>query len=123
VAGDEVRTAGEPARLSLVPDRMTISADGSDLSFITVRVEDTQHNLIPYADNLVQFTIEGPGTIAAVDNGNPASTESFQGSQRKAFNGLCLLVVRSQRGRAGQVRITASSAGLEAARTAVSVRK
>jgi beta-galactosidase len=121
-AGKEVRTAGAPARISMVPDRMTISADGADLSFITVRIEDKDHNLVPAADNLVQFTVEGPGKIAAVDNGNPASTESFQSDRRKAFSGMCLLIVRSERGRAGRIRITANSMGLDAAMTEVASR-
>jgi beta-galactosidase len=118
-ASEEVRTAGAPARISLVPDRTSIAADGADLSFITVRIEDQDHNLVPGADNLVQFKISGPGRIAAVDNGNPATVESFQADQRKAFSGLCLLIVRSQRGRGGRIQITASSGGLESARTDV----
>jgi beta-galactosidase len=119
VANEEVRTAGAPARISMAPDRSIIAADGSDLSFLTVRIEDKDHNLVPAADNLVQFKIEGPGKIAAVDNGNPASTESFQASERKAFSGLCLIIVRSQRGQAGRIRITAASGNLESARTDV----
>jgi beta-galactosidase len=118
-ASKEVRTAGAAASISMVPDRMTISADGADLSFITVRIEDKDHNLVPAADNLVQFRIEGPGKIAAVDNGNPASIESFQSDRRKAFSGMCLLIVRSLRGQRGAIRITASSEGLAAARTEV----
>jgi beta-galactosidase len=117
VANEEVRTSGPAARISVAPDRTTIAADGADLSFITVRIEDKDHNLVPAADNLVQFKIEGPGKIAAVDNGNAASTESFQASERKAFSGLCLLIVRSQRGQAGRIRITATSGNLELART------
>jgi beta-galactosidase len=119
IVNDEVRTAGAPAAISMVPDRMTISADGADLSFITVRIEDKAHNLVPGSDNLVQFKVEGPGTIAAVDNGNAASIESFQGNQRKAFSGMCLLIVRSERGKAGRIRITASSNGLATAQTEV----
>lgn len=119
VVKEEVRTAGAPAGISMAPDRTTITADGSDLSFITVRIEDKDHNLVPEADNLVRFKIEGPGKIAAVDNGNAASIESFQADHRKAFSGLCLLIVRSQRGQAGRIRITASSDLLASARTDV----
>ena len=52
VAVDEMRTAGVPARVKLIPDRATITADGDDLSFVTVRVEDKDGNLCPAADNL-----------------------------------------------------------------------
>ena len=115
VATAQVKTAGAPARVVLAPDRMRIRADGEDLSFVTVRVEDAQGNLVPGADNLVRFAVEGAGRIAAVDNGNPASLEPFQAKERKAFSGLALLVVRSNRGVSGSIRVQAESAGLASA--------
>ena len=121
VAVDEVRTAGAPARLELLPDRRTIHGDGEDLSFITVRVLDDNGVLCPLADNLVRFQVNGPGKIAAVDNGNPATVEPFQADHRKAFNGLALLVVRSKRGVSGSIRVTATSDGLALAQTEVAV--
>ena len=94
VASDEVRTAGPAARITLLPDRGTIKADGDDLSFITVRIEDKDGNLAPAADNLVHFALSGPGVIAAVDNGNAATVEPFHADQRRAFNGLALLIIQ-----------------------------
>lgn len=115
VAEDSVHTAGTAARLVLTPDRNRIAANGDDLSFITVRVEDAEGHLVPDASHLVRFKIDGPASIAAVDNGNPATVEPFQADYRKAFNGLCLLVVRSARDKAGAVRISAESDGLKGA--------
>ena len=120
VATTEVRTAGPPARLALSPDRATLRADGEDVSFVTVRVEDTDGNLCPAADNLVRFTVEGAGRLAAVDNGNAASVEPFQADHRKAFSGMALLIVRSKRGQPGPIRISASSDGLRSTETTVS---
>jgi beta-galactosidase len=111
VAEDEVRTAGAPAQLVLVPDRNLIHADGEDLSFVTVRVEDRDGNLCPRADNTVHFDVTGAGEIKAVDNGNAATTEPFFADHRAAFNGLALLIVRSEN-RAGNIHISASSDGL-----------
>jgi beta-galactosidase len=115
VATTEVKTTGVPARLVLAPDRARIRADGEDLSFVTVRVEDRDGNLVPGADNLVKFAVQGAGRIAAVDNGNAASLEPFQADQRQAFSGLALLIVRSERGSRGEIRVTATSEGLAAA--------
>jgi beta-galactosidase len=120
VASDEVRTAGPAARIQLVPDRKIIQADGDDLSFITVRIEDKDGNLAPMADNLVHFTVIGSGVIEAVDNGNAATVESFHANQRRAFNGLALLIVRSRPGQAGQIRIAATSEGLTQGETQIS---
>jgi beta-galactosidase len=112
VATAEVKTAGAPERLVLEPDRSRIRADGEDLSFVTVRVEDAEGNLVPGADNLVRFAVGGAGRIAAVDNGNAATVEPFQADHRQAFDGLALLVVRSVRGKPGAIRVTATSEGL-----------
>jgi beta-galactosidase len=114
-AVDEVRTAGAPARVKLTPDHTSIRADGDDLSFLTVRIEDRDGNLCPSADNLVHFNVTGAGTIAAVDNGNAATEEPFQADRRKAFSGMALLIVRSKSGQAGRIHIAATSDGLTAA--------
>ena len=73
----------------------------------------------PLADNLVKFALDGPGKIAGVDNGNAATVEPFQADYRKAFNGMALLIVRSERGKPGQVKITATGEGLRAGQIAV----
>ena len=112
VAVDEVRTAGPPAKVKLTVDRAMIQADGDDLAFVTVRIEDQRGNLCPMADNLVHFDVTGAGTIAAVDNGNAATTEPFQADHRKAFNGMALLIVRSRTGEAGRIKVVATSEGL-----------
>jgi beta-galactosidase len=122
VATTEIKTAGAPARVVLAPDRAAIAADGDDLSFVTVRVEDKDGNICPTADNLVKFTLDGPGKIAGVDNGNAATVEPFQADYRKAFNGLALVIVRGEHGKAGRVKITATGEGLRAGETTVTTK-
>jgi beta-galactosidase len=105
-----------PARLHLMADRSVIRADGDDLSFVTVRVEDQDGNLCPLAHNLVTFQASGAGRIEAVDNGNAATAEPFHADHRKAFNGLALVIIRSKSGAAGPIAITAAGDGLAAGR-------
>jgi beta-galactosidase len=119
VARDEVSTAGKPARIRLAADRNVLAADGDDLSYVTVRIEDQEGHLSPLADNMVTFQVWGAGKIAAVDNGNPATIEPFHASYRKAFNGLALLIVRSSPHEAGQIQVVATGAGLAPARLAI----
>lgn len=116
-ARDQVRTAGEAAALELRPDRATLRADGSDLSFITVRVTDAAGVTVPRADHRIHFQVEGPGEIVATDNGDPTDLEALPSPTRRAFSGLCLVIVRTQTGRAGAVRLTAHSEGLPSAAT------
>ncbi len=110
---DAKQTAGEPAGLVAQADRSTISADGVDLSFITVTVVDENGLTAPRADNNIQFTVEGPGEIVATDNGDPRSFVPFPSHEREAFSGLCLVIVRGVRNQPGIFTVKASSDGLE----------
>jgi len=114
VLTDSVKTAGAPSKIILIPDRNEIHADGKDLSFVTVRIEDANGVLVPNADNDVQFQIGGEGFIAGVDNGNQTSLESFKADHRKAFNGLCLAIIQSN-GNKGDIQLNATSNGLQSA--------
>jgi len=109
VAEKEIKTAGAPANIRLVPDRTEISADGQDLSYISVLIEDKDGNLCPNAENLVRFFVEGAGEIAAVGNGNSATVELFQADYRRAFYGKAMLIVRSKSGEKGSIAVRAVS--------------
>ncbi len=108
VMTDERHTAGAPAKLVLQADKTRIDADGRALSFVTVRVEDKDGNLIPYASNLVRFDVKGPGFIAGVDNGWQTDLTSMKGKEKRAFNGMCLAIVQSN-GEAGEIELHASA--------------
>ena len=96
-------------------DRTSIAADGSDLSFVTLRVADKSGLTVPRTHNRIKFEISGPGEIIAVDNGDATDHESFQSTNRRAYNGLALVIVRSIKGKAGNIVIKTSSDGLRSA--------
>lgn len=110
-----MKTAGEPAKIRLTPDRNRIKADGCDLSYILVEMVDDQGNLCPLADNMINISIEGPAEIAGVGNGDQNSLEPFQADYRKLFYGKAMLIIRSREGQPGQAKITASSEGVSSA--------
>ena len=114
VAEKEIHTAGEPYRIVLSADRDTITADGKDLSFVTVSVVDKDGNLCPHADNQISFKVKGAGTYRAGANGDPTSLESFQKPQMKVFSGMMTAIVQSEE-KAGTIRLEASSKGLKKA--------
>ena len=111
VTTDLVKTAGDAANIELSADRKTIHADGKDLSFITVKITDEQHTMVPDADNLVHFEIEGEGKIVGVGNGNPMSLEPAKGKERRAFSGMCQVIVQSS-GKKGNIMLKAASPGM-----------
>jgi beta-galactosidase len=117
----EVRTAEAPAKILLIADRKLIRADGSDLSFVTVKVVDKNGTLVPHADNLINFGVSGEGFIAGVDNGSEISHESYKGNNRKAFHGMAMAIVQSK-GRKGPITLKATASGLDPAAVVITAR-
>lgn len=114
-ATESVRTAGDPAQLEAKADRTALAADGKDLAFVTVRIADKDGRTAPRAHDPVRFSISGPGEIVATDNGDATSFEAFQSHTRKAFNGLVLAIVRTQKGNPGTITLRAESGTLRGA--------
>lgn len=111
-AEQTVKTTGEASQLQAEADRVEIKADGKDLSFITVQVLDEEGLLVPTANPMIEFSIEGPGEIIATDNGDPTDMLEFPSKKRKAFNGLALAIVRPQKGLPGTIVVRARAFGL-----------
>ena len=122
VMKETIHTAGEPYAIRLTPDRKKLSADGRDLSFVTVEVVDKEGNFCPNADNLVEFEVDGHAFIAGVDNGCQTSLESFKAPFRKAFHGKCLVVLQND-GNKGKASLTATSQGLQSAKVSLSMTR
>jgi len=121
VATDIVKTAGKPAKLLLKADRSELQPGQRDLSFITVSVVDADGNICPDAADEVKFTVDGPGIIAGVDNGDATNHESFKGHEHKVFHGLGLVVIEAGK-QPGEIHVTAEAEGLAQAAVTVGVK-
>lgn len=106
-----IKTAAAPARLELSADKKILHANGDDISFVTVRVVDAEGNLAPHAANQLQFKVTGAGSFAGADNGYQADHDSFKALSHKAYNGMCVVLVRSGE-KKGTIDLTVQSPGL-----------
>ncbi|MCS0613611.1 DUF4982 domain-containing protein [Massilia kyonggiensis] len=122
-ARDVVRTAGPAARLAASADRARIRAGRDDLAFVTVRIADANGMTVPRAGNRVRLRVDGPGSIVATDNGDQTDMEPFQASERRAFNGLVLAIVRAQPGKTGRITVHAEAEGLAADAVGIDVNQ
>lgn len=110
VAEDALRTAGKPVAIQLEAVNSTLGTSWDDVAIIRATIVDAAGIAVPRADNLISFTISGPGSIAVVDNGDNASHEPFQATQRRAFQGHRFVVVKA--GAPGRITLNASADGL-----------
>ncbi|WEL18591.1 Beta-galactosidase, glycosyl hydrolase family 2 [Halorhabdus sp. SVX81] len=121
VATHELQTAGEPARVDLDPDREAITADGQDLVYVDARIVDDEGVVVPRADHEIEFSVNGAGNLAGVDNGDLASNESYTDSRRSAYHGTALAIGQAGR-ESGEVTITADVEGLEGDKVTIPVQ-
>ena len=113
ITKDVVETTTAPSQIALSSDVATLKADGCDVAVIRIAIKDAKGRVVPTASNLVKFSIEGPGKIIGVANGNPNSHEPDKASQRMAFNGYCMVLVQSDK-EVGEISIKALSENLKA---------
>jgi beta-galactosidase len=121
VAESVLTTAGKATSLRVTPDRTVVQANGQDLSFVVVEAVDAEGRLEAHADQEVQFSLTGPGVIAAVGNGDGQDDASYQGDKRKLFQGRALLVVRTSR-QSGPITVTARTSGLSDGSATITAR-
>ena len=121
-----IETTGPSTRIVLSADRTTIDADGRDVAVVTVSALDAQDRVVPIADNLVHFALEGDGRILGVGNGDPASHEPDKyldsaAWQRRLFNGYAQVLVQAGHS-AAPIQLHATADGLQSADVEIAQR-
>ncbi len=121
IAEASLKTVSSPYRVTLHPDRSTLTRGRNDLSYVMVHIEDKGGNLVPDAVAEVYFKISGAGELAGVGSANPREMASFRLPRRRTFQGRCLAVVRPT-GASGPITLQAESEGLEPVSITIHVR-
>lgn len=119
------QTASVANKIEVLTDKTKLNADGKSCVHFVVNILDSNGNFVPYADNLIQFNVEGPAKIIGVENGDPLDLASTKSNQRKTFNGKCLMILQST-GVSGEITVQVSADNLVSETiklSAVEVRK
>ncbi len=122
VARAIVETTGKAVALELIPDRKGLVGNGRDAMPITVRALDAKGRAVPIDNSQVTFEVSGAGKSIGHGNGDPNSHEDEKGKTRKLFNGLAQLIVQSNFESKGDLKVSASAAGLKTATISIPVK-
>ena len=114
VAEKEIHTAGKPHRIELCADRTQLTANGKDLSFITVKIVDKAGNLCPADSRLIHFKVKGAGTYRAAANGDATCVYLFHQPEMPVFSGMLTAIVQSGE-KPGYITFEASAPGVKSA--------
>ena len=116
-----IRTAGKPHHIELVSSRQSLTADGKELAYVTVRVVDKDGNLCPTDMRLVKFKVKGAGSYKASANGDPTCLDLFHLPQMHAFNGMLTTIVQSGK-EAGVLELQVTAKGLKSGKIQIEVK-
>lgn len=115
-AEKETHTAERPYKILVEPDRTELSANGDDLSFVTVSVVDRNGKPCPTATNQLKFEVKGAGSFRAACNGDATSLELFHIPTMRLFSGKLVVLVQSKN-EPGKIELIVKGKGLKTGRT------
>ncbi|HON13904.1 MAG TPA: glycoside hydrolase family 2 TIM barrel-domain containing protein [Treponema sp.] len=102
------RSFGDPVRLNLRASKTFLEADGRDLVFIEISTLDAFGNTVENAANRVHITMQGPGRLRGLDNGDSTDNDSYKGTSKRLFNGKLMALVGSTK-ETGLISVTVTS--------------
>ena len=114
------KTAGEVARLTLVPEKDAFEGD-DDLVYVNIDAVDAEGTLCPNAMTRFTARVEGDAEIVGIGNGNPIDYDSFADATHSLFYGKATLVLRNVRPGA-KARLTVVAEGLPEASVTIGAK-
>jgi beta-galactosidase len=120
ISRDTLCTAGKAASIRLSPDRGMISADGLDLSFVTVEVVDEKGMRVQDAEITMEAYVQGNGTLAAFGSANPVAIENYTKGEFTSYEGRLLAIIRAEREK-GTATLVVKAQGFGEARVEIPV--
>ncbi len=112
MARSQIRTAGRPAQIILKADESGFPSNWEGVCFVRAIIVDANGVRVPRADNMLEFSVAGPGIIAATENGDRNDDEPFQSNRHRAYDGRCVAIVKASDPKGGIVFVNAGGAGL-----------
>ncbi|MDN5288294.1 MAG: hypothetical protein JWR38_4568 [Mucilaginibacter sp.] len=110
VIAEELKTAGKPAKIALAVDRPIINNNWDDAAYVTATIVDADGVPCPQADNIISFSLTGPGVITATDNADLGNQETYTVPIRHTFHGKCIAIIKGNN--AGKLTLKATSPSL-----------
>lgn len=107
-------TTREACAIQLLPNKQFLEANDSDTVCVEVVIVDGENRIVPQNGPDISFSIQGPGRILGVGNGDPSSHESDKASHRSVFAGKCLLILQAGM-ESGTIIVTAEGRNLKSA--------
>lgn len=104
-------TPGTPSRLVLAPEDKVLKADGKDLAYVRVVLEDEDGNRLTHDEREIHVDVSGAGTFLAVGSANPCTEDHITAKECHLYRGTAIVIIKSKI--EGETRITVTADGVE----------
>lgn len=111
IAEEKLVTCLDPVKVTMKCDKDELFADGRDIAFVEISVEDKNGTPVGNARNRIKVEVSGAARPAGLDNGDSTDYDSYKGDNRRLFGGKLLAMVQSTF-ESGDIRVKAVSEGL-----------
>ncbi len=115
---DTLTTTEKPYALAMHPDKKQIKSNNREIVHITTEVVDSTGTLNHLSQHQVNYTLDGPGRIRVIDNGDLADHTAPGSTSKKVRRGKQLLILQAG-GEPGDLIINASAEGLKPSRVKI----
>ncbi len=112
VGRDRIETAGGGTVIHAEADCASVPADGSDICYVEISIQDQKGVLDIGAEKPVSVSVEGPGRILGFGSADPESEENYFDKTAKPYEGRLRAAVRGTGG-AGAILVKLSGEGYE----------
>jgi beta-galactosidase len=112
IATDVRKSFGDAKKIRLLPDKDVVMADGTDLIFLEITMEDADGNSVENANNRVRVEVTGAGRLLGLDNGDSTDYDPYKGVSRRLFSGKLMAIIGATL-EPGKIRVEVSSKGFE----------
>ena len=113
IATQILKTPGKTAKILAKADKLTMSADGQDLIFVTIEMTDCDGIQNSADDSKLNFEVKGAALIQAVGNADIKDINPTHNTNTcNAWKGRAMVVLRSTH-KKGNATLIVSSPGLE----------
>ncbi len=112
IAEDCRKSFGDSARIVLNADKKWLKANGKDLIYVEISMEDKEGNPVENAMDYVEVSVTGAGRLIGLDNGDSTDYDQYKGTCRKLFNGKLLAIIGATT-KSGPIGITVRDIGLK----------
>ena len=112
IATDIQKSFGDAKRICLQADKQVLTADGTDLIFVEIGMEDEEGHPVANANNRVHVKVSGEGRLLGLDNGDSTDFDQYKGLSRRLFSGKLMAIIGATL-QQGKVKVEVASEGMQ----------